>query len=195
MKTQNTKGKIVSAAWKLFYEQGYEETTIEDILFEAEVSRGTFYHYFESKDALLGSLSFLFDEKYVELEPELDKFDSEMEKLLFLNAELFNMIENTVAIELLVQLLSSQLVTKGDKHLLDRSRYYYKLLRKIFIAGQASGEFTEELSANELVKMYAITERSLMYDWCLCNGEYSLKSYSTRMMPYFMGKILKYKNI
>ena len=32
--TRNTKGRIISAAWKLFYEQGYEDTTVEDIVFE-----------------------------------------------------------------------------------------------------------------------------------------------------------------
>lgn len=32
--SRNTKARIVSAAWKLFYEQGYEETTVEEIIFE-----------------------------------------------------------------------------------------------------------------------------------------------------------------
>ena len=58
--TRNTKSKIVSAAWKLFYDNGYENTTIEDIIFESGTSKGSFYHYFESKDALLGSLAHLF---------------------------------------------------------------------------------------------------------------------------------------
>ena len=51
-KTRNTKAKIVSAAWKLFYEQGYEATTVEEIIEESHTSRGSFYHYFEGKDAL-----------------------------------------------------------------------------------------------------------------------------------------------
>ena len=45
--TRNTKGRIISAAWKLFYQQGYEDTTVEDIVFESETSKGSFYHYFE----------------------------------------------------------------------------------------------------------------------------------------------------
>ena len=28
---RNKRGKIVSAAWKLFYEQGYEDTTVEEL--------------------------------------------------------------------------------------------------------------------------------------------------------------------
>ena len=71
---RNTKGKIISAAWKLFYEQGYDDTTIDEIIAESATSKGSFYHYFEGKDALLGSLSFLFDEKYMELEAQLSGF-------------------------------------------------------------------------------------------------------------------------
>ena len=55
---RNTKGKIISAAWKLFYEQGYDDTTIDEIIAESATSKGSFYHYFEGKDALLGSLPF-----------------------------------------------------------------------------------------------------------------------------------------
>lgn len=38
--TRNTKGRIVAAAWKLFYEQGYEETTVEDIILNPRPPRG-----------------------------------------------------------------------------------------------------------------------------------------------------------
>ena len=64
---RNTRGRIVSAAWKLFYEQGYEDTTVEEIIELSGTSKGSFYHYFDGKDALLSTLSSLFDEKYEEL--------------------------------------------------------------------------------------------------------------------------------
>ena len=186
---RNTKGKIITAAWKLFYEQGYDDTTIDDIITESGTSKGSFYHYFEGKDALLGSLSYLFDEKYIELEPKLEQFDHYFDKLIFLNQELFSMIENSIALDLLSRLLSTQLSTKGEKQLLDRSRYYYKLLRKLILEGQEKGEFRNDMSVNELVKLYAIAERALLYDWCICNGEYSLKSYAATAMPIYMYRI------
>ena len=187
--SKNTKGKIVSAAWKLFYEQGYDDTTIEEIIEESGTSKGSFYHYFEGKDALLGSLSYLFDEKYEELLEQILPEMNSFEILIFLNQELFGMIEDSISISLLSRLLSTQLVTKGEKHLLDRSRVYYKLLKQIVSDGQKKGEITTEMAANEIVKMYAICERSLMYDWCLCNGEYSLKHYADQLMPMFLAKI------
>ena len=64
---RNTKGKIITAAWDLFYEQGYDDTTVEEIIEKSGTSKGSFYHYFEGKDALLGSLSYIFDEEYAYL--------------------------------------------------------------------------------------------------------------------------------
>lgn len=186
--TRNTKGKIVSTAWRLFYEQGYDDTTIEDIVYESGTSKGSFYHYFSGKDALLQSLSYLFDDKYEELMDCFEPNMSAVDKLLFLNKEVFRMIENSVAIDLLAQLLSSQLITKSNKHLLDHNRTYYKLLRSIVMEGQQSGELRQNVSVNDIVKAYAMYERALMYDWCLCNGEYSLSGYSTQMLSMFLNE-------
>ena len=83
--TRNTKGRIISAAWKLFYEQGYEETTVEDIVFESETSKGSFYHYFDGKDALVGTLAYVFDEKYEQLMQDMDPEMGAVEKLIYLD--------------------------------------------------------------------------------------------------------------
>ena len=86
---RNTRGKIVSAAWQLFYEQGYEDTTVEEIIETSQTSKGSFYHYFDGKDALLSTLSDLFDEKYEALQETMDPAMPAMEKLLFLNCLLY----------------------------------------------------------------------------------------------------------
>ena len=183
--SRNTKGRIVSAAWQLFYEQGYENTTVEDIIAASGTSKGSFYHYFEGKDALLETLSLLFDEKYEELQSVAEDMNA-VAALIFLNRELFTMIDNRVPLELLSRLLSSQLVTRGEKHLLDRNRTYFKLLHRIVRQGQEKGELRSDLTGNEIVKGYAMFERALLYDWCLCGGEYALGKYAADMMPTFL---------
>ncbi len=186
---RNTKGKIINAAWDLFYEQGYEFTTVEEIIEKSGTSKGSFYHYFEGKDALLGSLSYIFDEEYQKLQNVLPVDMTCFERLLYLNEQLFSMIEERIDIELLTRLYSTQLITKGEKHLLDSKRLYYKLLRKIVSEGQKCGELTEKMTVNEIVKLYAMSERALIYDWCLSGGEYSLSSYSKTIMPIFLSGI------
>ena len=183
---RNTKGRIISAAWKLFYEQGYENTTVEDIVFESETSKGSFYHYFEGKDALLGTLAYVFDEKYEELMAVMDPELGAMEKMIYLNHELFAMIDGGISMDLLARLLSTQLLARGEKHLLDRNRTYFKLLRQIITEGQKTGQLRGDFTVNEIVKAYALWERALMYDWCLAGGEYSLVAYTDSVTPMFL---------
>ena len=183
---RNTEGRIISAAWKLFYEQGYEDTTVEDIVFESETSKGSFYHYFDGKDALLGTLAYVFDEKYEELKKTMSPDLDAMEKLVYLNHELFAMIDGGVSMDLLARLLSTQLLARGEKHLLDRNRTYFKLLRQIIADGQKAGQLRRDRTVNEIVKAYALWERALLYDWCLSGGEYSLVAYTDSMTPMFL---------
>ena len=52
---RNTRSRIVTAAWERFYESGYYDTTVDDIVERSGTSKGSFYHYFAGKDALLSS--------------------------------------------------------------------------------------------------------------------------------------------
>lgn len=189
--SRNTKGRIISAAWELFYEQGYDDTTVEEIIEKSQTSKGSFYHYFEGKDALLGSLSILFDEKYEELMEVMDKNMNSFNKLMFLNKELFKMVENSISLDLLARLYSSQLVTRGDRHLLDHNRTYFKVLRQIVVEGQSRGQITEKASVNEIVNVYAMCERAFLYDWCISNGNYSLIQYSEKFFPMLLDRFKK----
>ena len=109
-----------------------------------------------------------------------------LEKLGYLTRELFGFIEDTVSLELLARLFSSQLITKGERHLLDHNRVYYRVLRTILAEGQQRGQIRDDVTVNELCKLYALLERGLMYDWCICSGDYSLKSYAARVMPMLL---------
>lgn len=183
---RNTKGRIIQAAWQLFYRQGYDDTTVEEIIAASATSRGSFYHYFEGKDALLSTVSYLFDEKYQELAQDLDPQMDCFDQLMLLNRELFAMIEDSISLDLLARLYSSQLITKGDRHLLDHNRFYYKLLRRIVLQGQEQKQLRTDVTANEIVRAYALCERALIYDWCLASGSYSLKKYASELLPMFL---------
>ena len=192
--TNKTKSKIVAAAWQLFYEKGFDSTTVEDIVALSGTSKGSFYHYFESKDSLIGSLAYLFDEKYEELEQKLNYKANAVDNLLYLTHELCAMIENTIDIELLSRLYAQQLSKRGQKELLDQNRVYYRLLKKLIRRGQEQGELTPDKSLNEIMRLYALAERALLYDWCLRDGEYSLAEYSMVVMPLFLSNLRREKD-
>lgn len=47
-----TRQALIDAARELFAERGYADTSIEDVVQRARVTRGALYHHFESKSAL-----------------------------------------------------------------------------------------------------------------------------------------------
>jgi TetR/AcrR family transcriptional regulator, transcriptional repressor for nem operon len=50
------RNEILDIALKLVYSKGYEMMSIQDILDGLQISKGAFYHYFDSKQALLEAL-------------------------------------------------------------------------------------------------------------------------------------------
>ena len=147
---KNTRENIINAAWKLFYEEGFAETTINDIMREADISKGTFYYYFNSKDDLLGTLSEVLDREYERLEGKEPEGLSCFDKLIWLNYEVHSYMEKNIDYRLLSYLYSAQIVKESFSALLNRNRYYYRYIERIMEEGQKSGELTEEMSVSEI---------------------------------------------
>jgi AcrR family transcriptional regulator len=55
-KKTRLKNRILKKAHALFSEKGYEQTSINDIIGSLGVSKGAFYHYFNSKDEVLDAI-------------------------------------------------------------------------------------------------------------------------------------------
>ncbi|MFI3173078.1 MAG: TetR/AcrR family transcriptional regulator [Eubacteriales bacterium] len=182
----SVKERIINAAWEMFYEKGYDHTTVDDIIALSGTSKGSFYYYFESKDSLLSTLSSILDEKYEELSDKMPEDMHAFDKLMLMNHEVHKFMEHKIDVQLLASLYSTQLTTKSDRHLLDQNRVYYKLLQKIVDEGQLKGELTLDKSVGNICKLYGIYERALVSDWCLCQGSYSLADYSKEYMPIMM---------
>jgi len=53
LKSRETKEKIFQAAKQILQKEGYEALSIKNICLQAQVSNGSFYHHFQSKDDLL----------------------------------------------------------------------------------------------------------------------------------------------
>src|SRR5579863_1939083 len=86
------KREIIKAAAKLFLTKEYEKTTLQDVMKYLGIAKGTIYHYFDSKEALLEAVVIdMVDVRLNEIEAKLKKVKGnalqKMEKL----AQLSNM--------------------------------------------------------------------------------------------------------
>lgn len=80
---EGTRERLVETARRLFHENGYSATGVSAILKAANVRSGSFYYFFEAKEALLVAVL----ERYVELlvpmvmRPAFDQTDDPIERI------------------------------------------------------------------------------------------------------------------
>jgi len=188
-KKLTTKEKILNTAWKLFLTQGYEETTVNQIIEESKTSRGSFYHHFQGKEDLLFCIAYFFDNDYTIWQENLDLSLNSIDKLLSFNSYVLKNLEESSYKQLYSVLYGLQVMTKGTRHILNPNRKYYKLISELMKEGIEKGEIVSNLSYLELTEMYAVIERGFTYDWCLNQGRYSLVQYGTRIMTVFLNSL------
>ncbi|MGN0297901.1 MAG: proline racemase family protein [Lachnospiraceae bacterium] len=184
----STRAKLIRAAWELFQQKGYTATSVEDVAALAGVTLEEFYENFSKKDDLEHTLGDLFDQRYAQLMISMNPHFTQYEKLLFLNQELFSLIEKEVPFELVRHVYVDMM---ENTELLNQNRLYYRLIPNIIMAGQKSGEFRRSETAEELAETYATLERGLIYDWCVRGGKDSLKENSKKLLPIYLQSLLK----
>ncbi|GGA88978.1 TetR/AcrR family transcriptional regulator [Puia dinghuensis] len=85
MRESAVKDRILDTASRLFYDQGYHVTGINQIIEEADIARASLYNHFPSKtDLLLAYLDRTHQEWFVELDEFLAPIPMAREKLLAL---------------------------------------------------------------------------------------------------------------
>lgn len=52
-KGERRKQELLQIAYRMFISRGYESTSVDEIIEEAGIAKGTFYYYFETKEQLL----------------------------------------------------------------------------------------------------------------------------------------------
>lgn len=109
-KGDEKKQDILTVAEKLFCLRGYRETSVQDILDALKTSKGSFYHHFESKDAVLITICSQRAEKaYASAVAALEQCDDPLKRInILLHAAMPIRQEETAFLSMLLPLLLTQ---------------------------------------------------------------------------------------
>ena len=165
-----TKRRIFDCALSLLMERGYENITIRDIVKAAEVSIGSFYHYYSSKlEVFLETYSIADDyfETVVAAELEGLSFDEKF-SLYFRHYALYASDVTGLALTKLLYSSDNKRFERGD------SAGMHRVLIAILDQGLEEGRLVSDRSAAELSRFFLIAVRGLVYNWCTCDGGYDL---------------------
>ncbi|HEY2299224.1 MAG TPA: TetR/AcrR family transcriptional regulator [Jatrophihabitans sp.] len=146
-----TRDRVLDVAAELFADQGYDATSVAQVIERAGLTKGGFYHHFASKDALLY-------EVYGDLiTRQLEHMDAILAQRLppaaALRALVTDLVVSTAESSRRAMVFWRELHRLGDEHTSAyraARRRYHDAMRKLIRSGQASGDFARVASADTI---------------------------------------------
>jgi len=171
-----TKDKLFKTALKLFASYGYENVTIDTIAHHSGTAKGSFYTHFKSKEHIMLEQFKQIDANYEQWFANFNPNAIAIDQLRSFVECVTNYSSNVLGLDILKIVFTSQisLGSRVPKLLADENRPYYKIMSTIIRYGQEKNEFRNDFSDIELARVIARWIRSLVYDWCLLDGQFDL---------------------
>lgn len=172
---QEVRTRIEEAAYRLFREQGIEDTSIEQICVQADVARRTFYGHFPNKHSLLGGLgiSRLYDQSEPMLRLLMDNHRTTRGRL----EAMIDYIESNFAgyedIDRQLILMAPSTFAEDTERQREIGNSAMASFIRLITAGVKLGDVRREFSPEILAAMVVGTLNMLTISWAM-NSDYPI---------------------
>lgn len=172
---QETKKKIIEAARTVISEKGFEAVSIDDIMAEAGLGKGTFYTHFERKEDVVYELNKTDFYRLAEIVNKM--YDKNiMEKLEYYCTEFMKSIERA-GIEICRQWIKNNLsgstmcgIEDTDGSAISKYRYDYQAMQSVLSEAVRRGQLIADTPIDVLSLLLNAELYGLMTAWCMSDG-------------------------
>ncbi len=178
-KDNETKRLILARAMELIKDKGFDQVTLNDICAASEVSKHTFYYYFQSKEDLLLDFFVLPKEVTASRLTSILSADHHIDKFWNLTEPIVEFFENMgpeIARRIVIVNMTRDIGTFDNSK---RHQELHKAEETLLEKAYESGEIRNGSRAAELRTIVFLQAMGLVAKWCMSNGSFDLKA-STR---------------
>ena len=191
-----TKQKLYNSAEKLFRIHDFTEVSVDNIVEEACVSKGTFYVYFESKDALIASFISEYATRLdLNYKTFLDTLPADMyasDMCITMIEKISDILTNTIGYDIMQKVYQLQLTSVVNMDAIKGySRELYIIFNDILDYGIRRGEFGSDLHVETLSRHFVMAIRGLCYEWCIRYPDFQLKDEAVTHFKLLLNGIKK----
>ncbi len=171
---ENRKNSILKAARKLFFERGFKSVTVDLIAAKAEVSKGSIYLYFDSKEEIYTQILISANiERHKEVENFAKQEGTASELLLRFASDYVNFfLDNNELFRILMTFMlhadNMNLTDDQNTQLIHTTNENIRTISEILQKGVTSGEFVSNIDIRQIQNAI----------WGLLNGIISLYIYT-----------------
>lgn len=185
-----TKNKILETALPMIKAKGFANVTVDEICMAAGVAKGTFYHYFESKEKIFGNTGIMLDD--LELNNLLNNDHiSSLDKIFFVVDEYMRFVKNQ-GIDITRQLFKAFL---DGNDIYNEKTTGIDILLNIINEGIERKEFNSDLTTQEIADLILSYSTGLVVYWCNSNDSYDLEIESSNLFKKWLKATLVNANL
>ncbi|WP_096200685.1 TetR/AcrR family transcriptional regulator [Bacillus sp. FJAT-45350] len=175
-KKSNKSDLILTAAKKVFADEGYHSTSVSRIAKEAGVGDGTIYLYFQNKEDIL--IKLFHTAIYHQFVPRAETIIEHMHDPRMMLYELIrnhlDFFGNDYELARVIQIESRQSNANIRESRLEGVRRYFQLIETTITKGQGQGIFRNDISARTIRKVIFGSLDEVVTCWVLSNKKYLL---------------------
>ena len=166
------KDLMMERSIQLFAQKGFKETSIQDIVNELNVTKGTFYYYFKSKQELLMDIHLQYIERLIENQETIlaDKTISYPEKL---HSIIFKLVHDIEKEGLRAKVFFREMRHLSEEHLqqiIPKRDRFKENVQEIIEKGMEAGQFRSDLPS-DIVTLGILGMTNWSYFWFQPDGE------------------------
>jgi AcrR family transcriptional regulator len=179
-----TRVRLFRCALQLFAERGFPDVTVEDITEAADVGKGTFFNYFESKDHVLGVMAEI---QLGKVRESLTLAKSGKQSIQLVLHRLFLRVaeEPGRSPDLARALISSFLASEGVRRFIDNKlRAGRKMVAQMVALGQKRGEIDSRLKKEKIAIQLQQAFMGTLLLWSL-HGHPALETWIEESFQHF----------
>jgi AcrR family transcriptional regulator len=195
-KKEETKSRIVATAVRLFKEQGFEITTMEQIAAEVDIAKGTLYNYFPVKEAILSEyIQRSFSEKNATRTQKIRQLPDTRSRLTLVLSELMEGVQAQREIfeKFLVYEMQQIISLHPDQGIKSGIRL---LAVEIITLGQKNGEIRNDVSLSLLMGFFDFIFIGLAQQFYIAPEKFNARECIAQCIDLFMNGAFTFpKNI
>jgi len=182
-KQEKRRREIALAVRDIMTETDFNKITVDDICNATGIAKGTFYHYFSSKDSLLDQILYPIDDFFSSFESELLDSSGFVESITQY-AESYATYVTTSGVEMCHTVILA-MISSANSRFVSYERGIINTLYRIICLWQEKGEVTKEYSAQQICEMFVVVLRGYILNWYICGGNYDLIETMTTHLRLF----------
>ena len=182
LKQMKRRAEIIETVLPFLETAPFEELSVTEICRYADISVGTFYHYFATKSDLLVGLLGLIDGYFINEVFPLLISENEAENLRLFSHHWALYVDRH-------GLERSRLISRvepSERYLSGERREILDMLERCFRRGQEKGQFLASETPEKLTELFLLAVRGVCVDWSRRSGSYDLIARTDELTAVFL---------